>query len=94
MSTPTCDEVEKALPALALGALDEDERVYVLGHLGHCANCQVKLAQYQEVSDQMLVAVPQRVPPPSLKESLMRRVEPASERWNRRLANWLKGSQA
>lgn len=93
MSTLQCDEIEMALPALALGALDEDERTTVLEHLDHCPDCQVQFAQYLEVSNQLLVAVPQRMPPPFLKKSLMQRVEPVKERWNRRLANWLKGSQ-
>src|SRR6266542_6421213 len=93
MSTLTCDEVEMALPALALGALDDNERSDVLEHLGNCHNCRIKLAEYHLLTNQMLQAVPQVVPPPALRKAILAKAEPAKERWTERVGRWLNGRQ-
>ena len=83
-----------ALPALALGALDEHERDNVLAHIDACPGCQQKLAQYRNLSQELLEAVPQRTPPPAIKLALMERVKPRKQSWSERIGNWLGGAQA
>ena len=75
MATYTCAEVEQALPALALGALDQTERADMLAHLSSCSACHALYAEYARVVDGMLLSTPERVPPPSLRQALLREVE-------------------
>src|SRR5689334_19944521 len=93
MSRLTCAEVEEALPALALGALDEDERIAVTGHINACPGCRAQLAQYAAVSRGLLQAVPQRVPPPAIRQALLERLEPRQPSWSERFGSWLRGAQ-
>lgn len=74
MNTLTCDEVLAALPALALDALDADERVSVVAHLDACPGCREQLAALQDVAIGLATRVPQRIPPPALKNAVMARV--------------------
>ena len=93
MSSLTCAEVEEALPALALGALDEDERTAVTGHISACPGCRAQLAQYAAVSRGLLQAVPQRVAPPAIRQALMERLNPHRPSWGERIGSWLRGAQ-
>jgi anti-sigma-K factor RskA len=93
MSKLTCAEVEAVLPALVLGALDDDERADVMAHVDLCPGCRQKLAEYQALSRGLLEAVPQRTPPAAIKQTLMARVQPKAQPWPRRVANWLRGRQ-
>src|SRR5690242_13775948 len=93
MSKLTCTEVEESLPALALGALDEDERTAVTAHINACPGCRAQLAQYTAVSRGLLQAVPQRVPPPAIRQALMERLEPRQPSWGERFGRWIRGAQ-
>jgi anti-sigma-K factor RskA len=95
MRTLKCAEVEDALAALALGALDEDERRLVQSHLDTCLDCREQFAGYAEVSRGLLNAVPQRMPPPVVKAGLMARVQqPQRAPRGARLRAWLRGAVA
>jgi anti-sigma-K factor RskA len=74
MNTLTCDEVLAALPALALDALENDERSSVLAHLDACPGCRLQLLALRDVADGLAMRVPQRTPPLALKSRLMARV--------------------
>jgi anti-sigma-K factor RskA len=98
MSTQTCIEIESELPALALGALDAEERAFVMAHVDICARCREQLAAHMSVADGLMRAVPPRVPPPGLKQALMARVQQhhtqaQSSVWQQ-LVNWLRRGQA
>ncbi len=93
MSKLTCAEVEAVLPALALGALDDDERADVMAHVDLCPGCRQTLAEYQALSQGLLEAVPQRVPPATIKRDLMARVQPKAQPWPQRVADWLRSRQ-
>lgn len=86
-----CTEVKAMLPALALGALDGNERTRVMEHLDHCLSCREHYTQYAQVSQDLLGAVPQRIPPAALKRELLARVQPRRRNWVERTAGWLRG---
>jgi anti-sigma-K factor RskA len=105
MSALTCSEIKELLPALALDALDPDERAAVTSHLDACPGCRAQFDEYRAVSEGLLGAAPQRTPPPALKASLMERAgappeiplaapqprrAPAAER----LRDWWRGAFA
>lgn len=69
------DDVFQLIPAYALGALDEGEVGAVEAHLDGCMACRAELALYEDVADQLALAVPQVAPPAALRERLMARVE-------------------
>jgi anti-sigma-K factor RskA len=88
----TCTEVEEVLQALALGALDANERSQVVAHLDACPSCREQFEQYAQVSRGLLGAAPQRMPPPALKASLMAQVQETARQqpWTERLSRWLR----
>lgn len=89
----SCTEVEAALPALALGSLDDDERADILAHIETCPHCAALLHEYTWVSQGLLMAVPQRMPPAALKANLMQRVQAPQRSWIQRLGNFLNSGQ-
>ncbi len=78
------------LPAYALGSLDEADAQRVAGHLAACPHCRAELLAFQQVSDELALAVPQVAPPPVLKKKLMDRVRPrpAQFSWVQRVLGW------
>jgi anti-sigma-K factor RskA len=67
----TCDDVNDALAAYALGALDSDEREMAERHLATCVRCRDDLAPLAHVADS-LARVPAPVaPPPGLRSRLL-----------------------
>lgn len=66
--------VDDLIAAYALDCLDEEEVILVSGHLAHCARCQAEFDSYQQVVDQLALAVPQHQPRSQLKEKLMAQV--------------------
>jgi anti-sigma-K factor RskA len=71
----TCADVVETLPALALGALDDHERLNVTAHIDACPDCQEQYRQYVGISHGLLKAIPQRIPPAALKRSLMMAID-------------------
>lgn len=68
-------DVYELIPVYALGALEEDEAQAVEAHLRECTACRAELAVYEDVADQLALAVPGAEPPPGLREELLARVE-------------------
>ncbi len=68
-------DVYELIPVYALGALEEDEAQAVEAHLRQCTACRAELAVYEDVADQIALAVPGAEPPPGLREELLARVE-------------------
>lgn len=65
-------DVEALIPAYAIGALDSEEARQVEAHLARCATCRALLAQYNQLAEDMLYAVPP-VPVPDQVEAALRR---------------------
>ncbi|HLV44617.1 MAG TPA: anti-sigma factor [Aggregatilineales bacterium] len=65
------NDVFELIPAYALGVLDEAELHAVETHLAGCTACRAELAVYEDVADQLALAVPQVEPPAALHGRLM-----------------------
>ena len=65
------EHVTEALPAYALGALDDVEAKEVAEHLGSCATCRQELMLYEGVTGRLAHAVPRSKPPAGLKQRVM-----------------------
>lgn len=80
MSTPlSYEEVCELLPAYALGALDEHERVIVQAYLERYPELRAEVARYGGVLHGLAAAAPQRTPPASLKTNLIAQAQRASQ---------------
>ena len=62
------------IPEYALGSLDAMEARQVAAHLADCVACRQELDAYQQVADQLMLAVPHETPSAELKARLMDRI--------------------
>ena len=62
------------IPAYALGCLDEGDRTAVANHLRSCESCRRELTTYQNLADQIPLALALTSPPPDVKQRLMEAV--------------------
>ena len=100
MDRVNCEAVEEKLVALTLNPreLSERERADILAQLDGCDGCRELYQDYLRISDGLLNAMPQRVPPPALKAALMARVKETTLQPEKkpnglvRFAQWLTGS--
>src|SRR5512143_2681017 len=58
------------IPAYALGALDAEDVRALEAHLQTCEACRAELADYRELSNNLLMTVPPRQPSPALRKRL------------------------
>jgi anti-sigma-K factor RskA len=64
-----------ALPAYALGSLDEAETRLVSDHIAGCYLCRKELSSYQEIAGELALAAPDAIPPTDLKRRLVERIQ-------------------
>ena len=67
----------------ALSALAQEERAEFEAHLAECATCRAEVQAFREVSGLLVHAAPAAVPPPGLRERILRdarRVRPIGAR--------------
>ena len=76
----THEDLRDLIPAYAISALDEDERLALETDLRNCDDCQALLADYRRLSDDLLYAAPPMTAPAGLAEDLRRRIAPAAPR--------------
>jgi anti-sigma-K factor RskA len=62
------------IPAYSLGCLDGGDLAAVTGHLASCESCRQELIAYQDLVDQLPMALTQTSPPPAVKQKLMQAV--------------------
>jgi hypothetical protein len=72
----SCDEVRQLAPELALGIADGAERAAALRHVAVCPECRRMLDELSEVTDELLMLVPEREPPAGFESRLLARVRP------------------
>lgn len=72
-----CDELLELIPAYAIGATDADETAFVESALAGCPEARAELAEYQDMVDDLRMAVPQIEPPAALKSRLIAATSPA-----------------
>lgn len=90
MAKLTCTEVLESIPAMALGALDEHDRLAISTHIATCSGCCEQYRHFTEVSHCMLETVPQRMPPAALKRAIMMAIELPTENRAERLVRWFR----
>lgn len=85
----TCQMVEPLLAGYALNALDVNEKHLVEDHLETCLFCQEALADFRDIGDNLMFAVPPQDPPPYLRARLLRNTMPerGKESWLWHLRN-------
>jgi anti-sigma-K factor RskA len=71
---------DQPLAAYVLGALAPDERAAVEAHLAGCAVCAQEVRSLQRVADALARSLPQRTPPPYLRERVLAAVGARPER--------------
>ncbi|HEY7035989.1 MAG TPA: anti-sigma factor [Thermomicrobiales bacterium] len=71
ITTMTCDDVNDALAAYALGVLEPDEREAVEHHLDTCPRCFAALAPFERVADSLALAPSPAPPPAELRARLL-----------------------
>jgi anti-sigma-K factor RskA len=69
------DHIKDLIPGYALDCLDAEEKQIAEMHLAHCQECQAELATYQNVVDDLPLAVTEIEPPARLKGQILNRIE-------------------
>ena len=67
------DEIRDSASLYSLGLLEPDEARRYEAHLSDCPVCKAELLALNEVLADVALTAPQAVPPPRLKEDLLRR---------------------
>ncbi|MBC7878776.1 MAG: anti-sigma factor [Anaerolineales bacterium] len=80
MSRENCLPYQENLIAYSLGALDAEEIAALESHLKTCTDCQTELLDYQQIAAGLVLAVPRRLPPSSLRQKLAGRLPSAQKR--------------
>ena len=68
------------IPAYALGALDAEDAAALESHLESCASCRTELAEYRDLSESLLTAIPPKQPSAMLRRQLQSRLPSAREK--------------
>jgi hypothetical protein len=71
---PSCAEISKAWPELALGVLTGRDRVAALAHLETCSHCSDQVEQLSRVADAVVQVAPEREPPVGFEVRLFERM--------------------
>lgn len=98
MNARSHEEYRENIGPYVLGALPELEIELLERHLAGCETCRSEVEELRPVTAAMARSVPQVVPPPSLKASLMEIVnseaaEPHARRERRSFGSWFGGLQ-
>jgi hypothetical protein len=80
----TCEQTRSLASELALGITDGAERAQAIEHLARCADCRRAVAELSEVTDELLLLVPEREPPVGFESRVLMRVKPAPANLRRR----------
>ncbi len=75
------------ISAYALGTLDAEESSVLEAHLQTCASCRDELAAYRQISGGLLMAIPPKAPPESLRQRLRQHL-PSAQKSNHPRRTW------
>ena len=78
------------LPAYALGALDAEDIAALETHLQTCESCRAELAEYRQISESLLTALPARQPSAALRKRLQSKL-PSAQKASRPRFAWSFG---
>ena len=90
-SSADCAMTREALPALALGIADGEQRALALEHIAGCADCRRELAELSSLADELIALAPEREPPPGFENRVLDRLatrQPRRRPARRRLRRW------
>ena len=69
-----CMRVREALPELALGIADGEQRALVLEHTARCSDCRRELEELSSLADELITLTPEREPPPGFENRVLDRL--------------------
>ena len=91
--------VTEMLPEYALNCLAAEETIRVAEHIRVCRECREELETFQEVTDQLALAVPQQQAPSHLKARILDQIQPITpsssediwlQRWWQRITTFFR----
>src|SRR6185437_11471604 len=90
-SSADCARTREALPELALGIADGEQRAVALEHVAGCSDCRRELDELSSLADQLITLAPQREPPAGFENRVLDRLAvPQTRRSSaRRRLRWL-----
>lgn len=88
-SSPDCATIRDALPELALGIADGEQRARMLEHIAECPGCRRELEELSSLTDELFALAPEREPPAGFENRVLDRLEVGQPRrratWRRRV---------
>lgn len=72
---PAANDIHELVPLYAAGALDDPEARLLESHLPDCPRCRQELESLRESAGRLVLAGPLPVPPASLRDRLMSRIQ-------------------
>jgi hypothetical protein len=89
-SSPDCTKTREALPEVALGIADGEQRALALEHIAGCSDCRRELEELSSLADELVALAPRREPPPGFENRVLDRLDirregrrPARRRFHR-----------
>jgi hypothetical protein len=64
----------EALPELALGIADGEQRALALEHIGGCSDCRRELEELSSLADELVALAPRHEPPPGFEDRVLDRL--------------------
>lgn len=69
-----CAAIRAALPEIALGLADGEERAQILEHVARCSGCRRELDELASLADDLIALAPDLEPPPGFESRVLRRL--------------------
>lgn len=73
-SSPDCANIREALPELALGIVDGEQRALALEHVAGCSDCRRELEELSSLADELIALAPGHEPPPGFENRVLDRL--------------------
>jgi hypothetical protein len=74
-SSSDCTRIREALPEVALGIADGEQRALALEHIAGCSDCRRELEELSTLADELISLAPQREPPPGFENRVLDRLD-------------------
>ena len=74
-SSPDCASNREALPEIALGIADGEQRALALEHIAGCPECRRQLEGLSSLADDLIALAPEHEPPPGFENRVLDRLD-------------------
>jgi hypothetical protein len=74
-SSPDCAKIREALPELALGIADGEQRAVALEHVADCSDCRRELEELSRLADELVALAPEREPSRGFENRVLDRLD-------------------